>query len=307
MRDAFQGTSRFARPTPKPTDVRGGCDFPDIENGDPGNTRPALLLIGDSGTGKSFGIRRLLEGNKKILVLDVENKTAEIEAYGPKVIRIGAPYHEGTTLRQPTYTEQYRRLQFFAQELRNGKFREHAGETFDILAIDGLMELAEVFRRYHVVENPPKSEKKDGDDIRAGYGLAGMKTIDFIKDLKNAASVASKLFGFAPMGLVATCGEKKKLDKFGNLTCFEPILPGNITPDMLPFQFGAIVRLDVERDEVTNAPSYIAHTVRSDKWFAKVPSGLFEPKEVMNEEHDMNWIYDTLLNYYQNTGTRETK
>lgn len=296
------GAFSFQRPTPKPVEAKGGCDFPGIEDGDPGNTKPALLFIGGSGSGKSYAIRRLLEAGKSVLVLDIENKTAEIEAYGPKIIRIGAPYHDGNEVRQPTYTEQYRRLQYFATELRKGAFREHQGKPFDVLAIDGLMELAEVFRRYHVVENPPKSRTSGAEDTMAGYGLTGMKTIDFIKDLKNAASVASKMFGFSPLGLVATCGEKAIVDKFGGLLAYEPILPGNITPDMLPFQFGAIVRLDVERDEVTGAPNYMAHTVRSDKWFAKVPSGLFQPKETLTAEHDAAWIYETLSAYYQAKG-----
>lgn len=255
---------------------------------------PSILWIGDSGTGKTHAIERLLRAGKKVLYLDVEGKSQPLKKYKPIVQSINDPVRmEDGTLRAATFTEKYNRLQEFVKRLGAGYYHKLHGIDIDLVAVDGLMEIGHVYSR-HFSRNTPVSA--DGSpNAYAKWGQIGDYQIDFYHALRNAASDAGLTYGLRPLGVVATCGEKLVADKFGN-RWYEPILPGNIGPDQLPFAFEAIIRLGIEYTE--EGPTFLAYTVGQTepiRWFAKTPPGLFEPK-VINP--DAAKMYDTLVTYY---------
>lgn len=272
-----------------------GVDFPDIIQVEPSLARPSILVSGCSGTGKTWGAAQLLAAGKKALVISVESKMQTLMAYNPQVIFIGSPVENKATggRRPPTASEMYQRLQIFRERLGAGEFREHKGEVFDLLIIDGMMEVGAVIHR-HFRDNTPIS--KGGE--KNTYAMAdaiGIETVDFVKGCRDAASAASALFGIPPIGVYTTCGEFAKEPKLGGDVRYKPALYGNVGPDNIPFAFEAVIHLEVDRDD-DGRPRYIAHTVTNEPiFFAKAPAHL--PPYIV--DWNMNDIYNKIIEGYK--------
>lgn len=279
------------------TGTRGAATGPKpdllIDEMDPGDSRPSILLVGNSGTGKTEQIARMMRAGKRALVLDVENKAQVLATYRPLRIKIGeAEKQPDGSIRMTDATARYDRLMRFRDGLREGKYREHNGKPIDFVGIDGLMEIGSVIKT-HKMKNVPTSKTGEANTFRA-FDEIGMEIIDFVVACKEAASDASKAFGIPPIGIVATCGE---FYKDGEL---RPLLPGNQAHLHLKYHFELVLRLDVEFDGT--ALRYIAHTVPGEvftpmpaRWYAKAPGGLFEPRIT---DPDLGAIYDKMVENY---------
>lgn len=237
--------------------------------------RPSLLLIGGSGTGKTDGIARMIDAGFNVVVVAVEDKMATLSQRKPLRVNICAP--DATTKTLPTHQLRWSRLQAFCDGLRRGEYRAHEGKAIDIIAVDGLMEVSEIIARCML------SASSGSDTIKA-WGHVAIKTVDFFKDLRDAAGEAAARLGGTPVGVVATCGEgdKKRLNLQGGPAVVErniPLLEGNKALLALPFQFEVIWRLSAGVPFEGAPHEFRVHTVATEEYFAKSPSGLFKPIE----------------------------
>lgn len=273
-----------------------GVTLPEIMEIDSSMARPSILAAGVSGTGKTWGIAQMLAAGMNILVCGIESKMQALMAHRPKAIFFGAPVENKATggKRSPTASEVYQRLQIFKDRLGEGDFREHEGKPFDLIAIDGLMEVGDVIHR-HCLDNTPISR---GTGERNTYAMAaeiGVQTVSFVKGIRDAASAASQLYGIPPVGIYATCGEFATEPKLGGDIQYRPALYGNIAPRNLPFAFEAVLHLSVDRDE-EGQPRFLAHTVSDEPaFFAKAPAGL--PACIVN--WNMHDIYKQIAKSYE--------
>ena len=275
-----------------------GVELPEISTMDGSFAMPSICVRGVSGTGKTEGIRHMLHAGKNVLVVAIEDKVQSLLKYEPAVLYLGAPVVERATgaKRPPTPTEMYNRIMAFVDRLASGEFREHKGKPFDLIAGDGIMEVGRVFERHFKAHYP---QSKTGErNAFALYDEIGNRLVDFFARVRGAASAASQLYDIPPMGTYWTIGEAEatKPGQYG----YKVILPGNIAPLALPFQFEAIFRLVIRKGE-DGRPVYVMQTVGEESNFeAKCPGGVLEP-EVMN--WDMNTVYDTLRAHYQRKET----
>lgn len=251
---------------------------PITELGDDVRICPTFLAMGKSGSGKTEGARHLLESGITALVVAVEGKVQRLLAYRPLTIFMGEPLEVGGQRRRPTFTEMYQRLWAFKDRLGAGEYREHKGRPFEVIIIDGLMEVAKVFARHHKSAVPVS--KSTGE--RNTYAMAesiGNEVLDFVDALRDAASVMSQMLSIAPVGIYTTCGIKAEKNKLGDVTGWKPSIYGNIAPDNLPYQFETILHLYRQKDAESGEVVYCMDTVGDDEQglLAKVPSGLFPP------------------------------
>lgn len=270
---------------------------PEIVEGDPDDLRNSCLVVGASGTGKTHGIKRLIQAGFNVLYVSVENKAQEILGLRPKIVPLDGPVVDAKTgaKRPPNVDERYLRLKAFMDALASGKYREHNGRPIDILAFDGLMEVASVIKDYRFAHMPLSA--KGETNTFALWGQIGDDLVDMFKKCRNAASDVSRMYGFPPVGIYATCGEAFS-DKLGRYV-YE--LPGNIAGSQLPYQFSTILRLEIRRDGDT--PRYVVHTVASEIWAAKAPAGLFDPMIIGSAldgtAPDIGTIWRKLDTYYK--------
>lgn len=276
--------------------IAGNVTLPSITEVDGSSARPSILASGGSGTGKTWGIEQMLRGGKNILIGAVESKIQALMAHNPKVIFFGAPIEDRATgaKRSPTASEVYQRLQMFKDRLGEGEFREHNGKPFDLIAIDGLMEVGAVIHR-HFRENTPISKSTGERNTYAMADEIGVQTVDFVKGIRDAASAASELYGIPPVGVYATCGEFAIEPKLGGDVQYKPALYGNVGPRNIPFAFEAVLHLEVDRDD-EGRPRYLAHTAPNQPvFFAKAPAAL-DPILV---NWNMNDVYDQIVTSYR--------
>src|SRR6185436_15709274 len=111
-----------------PTGPGNQTELPEIYTADPGDAQPAICLIGDSGTGKTEQLKRLIAHlstrNLATIVVAAESKQQILASLRPLVLPINAPMKApGGALRPPTPTEKYNRLMRFRDDLKAGKFR----------------------------------------------------------------------------------------------------------------------------------------------------------------------------------------
>jgi len=270
---------------------------PEIVETEPEDVRLSLLAQGDSGTGKTEGIRRLLLAGYNVVVLAIEAKMQRLLALRPQTVYIDGPVIERVTgtKRPPTIDEKYQRLIAFKEALAEGKYREHKGKPIDIIAGDGVMEVMDIIKAYRL-KNIPISKSTGEKNTYAAYDQIGTDGVDFIKACKVAASEVSRQYGMPPVGMYWTCGEEYE-PAAGK---YVPILPGRIAPRALPYQFEAILRLAVERG-ADGQPVFVAHTVASEQWVAKSPPGVLDSRiagPVGAGAPDMGVIWKQLLDYY---------
>lgn len=275
------------------------AELPPIDTMDPGDAQPSVCLVGASGTGKTEQLKRLIAhlNTRKLatMVLSVESKQQILATLRPMRIPIGAPVRTSpTTSRPATATEKFQRLITFRDRLRQGQYREHEGRTIGCLVVDGLMEVGAIVKA-HRLSNMPMSTSGQQNTFRA-FDEIGTDLIDLMASLREAASDSGKAFGITPLAIVATCGEVLKDGKY------QPLLPGNQAPTMLPFQFELILRLATENSE-GGTLQYIAHTVPGEtsypimgRWDAKAPGGMFDAK-IINP--NLGEIYEKLTAYYR--------
>lgn len=280
----------------------GAVELPAIYTAEPGDARPSILLIGDSGTGKTEQLKRLIahlnRNNLATLVLSIEGKHQVLQGLRPNIQSIYGPVVDKATgaKRAPTATEKYQRLLLFRDRLRDGGFREHNGRPIACLVGDGLMELGNVVKTHRMQPGVIPVDRDGSQNTWAAFDKIGLDILDFVASLKEAASDAGKALGIEPMTIAMTCGES--LHKTGK---FVPILPGNQAPDLLAYQFELMLRLATE--SVDGVTQYVAHTVNGEsgypvmgRWNAKAPGGLFEPKIV---NPDLGAIYARLIAHYR--------
>lgn len=274
------------------------ADLPDIYTANSGDAQPSICLIGASGTGKTEQLKRLIAHLKRknlaTIVVAVESKQQILASLNPLILPIGAPVRTATGVRSATVTEKFNRLLTFRDQLKQGKFRTHDGKAVGALAFDGLMEVGAVVKG-HRLTNMPTSATGQQNTFRA-FDEMGTDLIDLMASFREAASDAGAAFGITPLAVIATCGEMLKDGKY------QPILPGNQAPTMLPYQFELILRLATETDE-QGVLRYVAHTTPGEtgypvmgRWDAKAPGGLFDAKVI---DPDLGAIYDKLTAYYR--------
>lgn len=285
-----------APPGVKPVSAGIGVEFPEIIEVDGAGARPSILAMGVSGTGKTEGIAHLLASGKNVLVGSIESKVQSLMRYGPKIIFFGSPVENKATGAKapPTASQIFQRLHMFRDRLGAGEFRDHKDKPFDVIAIDGLMEVGAVIHR-HFRDNTPVSKATGEKNTYAMADAIGIETVDFVKGIRDAASSSAQLFGIPPVGIYATCGEFAIEPKLGGDVRYKPALYGNVAPNNLPFAFEAVLHLSVDRDE-DGRPRYLAHTVSQDpEFFAKAPAAL-EPVVI---NWNMNDIYERIMTSYQ--------
>jgi len=273
-------------------------DLPPIDFMDPGDAQPSICLVGASGTGKTEQLKRLIAHlntrGLATMVLAVESKQQILATLRPLRISIGAPVRlSPTTSRPATASEKFQRLLAFRDRLKQGAYREHDGKIVGALVVDGLMEVGAIVKA-HRLGNMPTSTTGQQNTFRA-FDDIGTDLIDLMASLREAASDSGKSFGIAPLAIVATCGEVLKDGKY------QPLLPGNQAPTMLPYQFELILRLATE--PLDGMTQYVAHTVPGEtgypqmgRWDAKAPGGLFDAKII---DPNLGEIYDKLTSYYR--------
>jgi hypothetical protein len=258
-----------------------------------------MLFIGDSGTGKTHSMGRIM-AKYKTLLLAVEMKAQGVLKYAPFIQHVGTPVKSGTAWRPVTLEEKYERLMRFADAVAAGRFREVDGKKVELIAVDGLMEMGEVFKRHWLSDKKVPRDRDGAKNTYAAYDIIGSKLMDYCKTLRDAASEAAKLYDQTPVGVLATVGESFETDKFGNNGRYVPILPGNVAPRNLPYIFEAIFRLEVSRNDPQSggdgSPKFLVHTVKGENFFAKSPDAGLEP---VLENPDMGDIYDKLVAHYR--------
>jgi len=286
--------------------VTSAHTLPDIYTANPGDAQPSICLIGASGTGKTEQLKRLIAHLTRralaTIVVAVESKQQIVASLRPLILPIGAPVRVGTDVRPATVSEKFNRLIAFRDQLKQGKFRTHDGRAVGALAFDGLMEVGAVVKG-HRLATMPTSATGQQNTFRA-FDEMGTDLIDLMASFREAASDAGIAYGIAPLAVIATCGETLKDGKY------QPILPGNQAPTMLPYQFELILRLATETAE-GGGMQYVAHTVPGEtgypvmgRWDAKAPAGLFDAKIV---DPDLGMIYDKLTAYYRGDTATENK
>lgn len=294
--------TKVAPTTSAPTAMVSNVAAPEIEEAGFENTSPSVLLLGESGTGKTEAIASLIRAGRVVAVLDVEAKTQVLTRVAAEtgvpllVIPIAAPVKTGDGgLRRSTPTERYMRLRAFADALASGKYREHKGRAVSILAVDGVMEIAEIYKRHHIT-NVPRAESTGAKNMLAAYDNIGIEVVDFIKVLREAASSSAAAYGMAPMSVVATCGER-----WDGESRFVPILPGKQAAQALPYQFESVIRLEVGTDS-DGVAVYRYHTTKQEAFYAKAPAGVLEPviegRADGKETPKFEEVYGKLLRYY---------
>lgn len=272
-------------------------ELPDVIEMNVEDVRPSILLQGGSGTGKTHGIGRMMAAGLNGLVLAIEPKVQTIMRYKPKVLFLGAPVQQGGKLRPPTPVELYDRLMRFRDALGEGKYREHNGKALDFIATDGFLELGDVIYKYWKANRPLSSSTGEKNSF-AMWDNVAEKSVDFFKSMRDAAGMASTTFGLPPIGTVATIGEDD-IDELG-ATKHVPLFPGKKAGKLLPYCFEVVLRLSVRNTE--GQVEYIAHTCAQndptclEKFYAKVPSGLFD-QEIINP--DLGDIYRKVIDNYK--------
>ncbi len=275
-------------------------ELPAVMQGEAADARPSMLFIGDSGTGKTFSLGRIMR-KRKTLLLAVEMKAQNVLKYRPKIQHVGTPVKLANgTWRPVSMEEKYERLMRFSDAVAAGKFREVDGEKIELIAVDGLMEMGEVFKRHWLSDKKVPRDRDGAKNTYAAYDIIGAKMMDYCKTLRDAASEAARLYDQEPVGILATVGEVFETDKFGNNGKYVPILPGNVAPRNLPYIFEAIFRLEVSRNDPESGgdgnPKFLVHTVKGENFFAKSPdAGL----EAVLENPDMGDVYDKLVEHYK--------
>ena len=276
--------------------------LPDIVEASGDIAAPTILARGASGTGKTTGIAQILERlgqrDERFLLVDVENKAQSLLRYNPLVLSIGGPVKDRATgaLRRPTNKERYGRLWEFVDKLSAGAYREFNGKPIAGLAGDGLMEVGDVFYNYFH-ENMPTSRTTGEQNTFAMFLEMGDRLLDFVAAIKEAASMASAMYGARPLAQYWTCGEEEVQDKLGNYTgAFKLVSRGKVAPRRMAFMFEAIFRLTVERG-ADGAANYVCWTVGAEHEFeAKAPGGLFAPKV---EAWNMGVMFEQLEQWYK--------
>lgn len=132
---------------------------------------------------------------------------------------------------------------------------EHAGK-YQSVAIDSISEIAEVVLSH---------EKRTTKDVRAAYGSMADQVTDLIRSFRNL-----------PMHVYMTAKLEKTMDD-GRLL-WSASMPGNKTGQSLPYYFGMVLALRVEKDAEGN----IWHGLKckgDSAWLAKDRSGQLEEWE----------------------------
>jgi len=272
----FPGVPRGAtRAAPTSTPL---VELPEIEVLESSDASPSVLLIGGSGTGKTFSIGKLLEAGLRGLILAIEPKLQTIARYKPSAIYIHAPVKSADgTHRPPTIDEKYHRLLAFGDALEKGKYRvDKDGVPFDFIAIDGLLEMGDLIYSYWKKKKPVS----DSTGKQNTYGMwdeIADRSIDLFKRFQQAAGLVSKELGLVPIPLIATIGEQMIEGRSGEVK-YVALYPGQKAPKNLPYNFECVIRLSTR--SVGGVYEFVAHTVGSEEFFAKCPSGIFEPEEI---------------------------
>ena len=262
------GKASGIRPSAKPTTP--AIEAPVMEEWEHEAMLPSLLLLGPSGSGKTNGIAQLCAAGFKVAFVEIEPKAFSVGKHRPLHINLCKPI-DG---RPPTAIERYLRMRELQEQLRAGQYRTAPdGTPIDILAFDGLTEVADLIYA-HKCQQYSKSQSMD---LWTGVGK---ETIQFFRDCRDAAGVASSRLGLPPVGIVATCGEAtaKKLDVTSGKSRIErdqPLLQGQMALPRLPFLFEIVWRLDAGED--AGAHQWRVHTQLGETYFAKSPGGLYPP------------------------------
>ena len=287
-------------PNPTRSSLSSGdrIEVPEIIQATLEDVRPSLITVGASGTGKTWAILQFLQARLNVLLVDLENKYQTLLRYQPNVVPLGAPVTAGGRKRPPTATEVYNRILGFIDRLGEGKYREHLGRPIDLIAVDGLMEVGLRIAR-HYKDNTPTSKSSGEKNTYAMYDAIGDRLIDVMNSLRTAAGAASAAYGFPPVGIYCTVGEEREVNKISGEVSYRALLPGNIGPKFLPYQFEAVVRLSVARDD-SGLPVYVAHLVGDEKFYAKFPGGIYPQAELPN--WNMVQVYRDLVEHYRTSG-----
>lgn len=284
-RPAPQPTTR-PRPAPAGPPIEPWGDYPAL---------PSLLLIGGSGTGKTHGIAQLCDAGFTVVVVAIEDKLATLSTRKPLRVNICAVDERTNSLPSPQL--KWSRLQQFTDALRRGAYREHAGASVDIIAVDGLMEVSDIIAKVTL------GAHSAGDTIKAWSSIA-IRTVDFFKDLRDAAGEAASRLGGRPVGVLATCGEgdRRRVNMQAGTQTTErnvPLLEGNKALLALPFQFEVIWRLSAGIMFEGSAHEFRVHTAATEEFFAKSPGGLFPPVVVgpggPGNDPDVGKMYRAML------------
>lgn len=188
------------------------------------NMLPTCLFKGPSGGGKTHAIGRLIAAGFNVALVAVEAKYQSLQRYRDRIKLYDLS-------REPlTASEKWVRLRRLADLLAAGKFRAVDGSKLDIIAYDGLTELCDVIHADH------KSRFTNQNALQMWESI-GTTGVDYLKTLRDAACA-----GGSPIAIVATVGEKYVA--VGMDARWEPLLPGKMTAERLPFQFEVIWRFE---------------------------------------------------------------
>jgi hypothetical protein len=254
---------------------------------DPSLARPCVTLQGASGSGKTHAIGSMFEAGYNGLVLAAEPKMQGIMRHRPLTVFLGAPV-DG---RPPTVMQKYDRLMRFRDALSEGKYREHKGKAIDFISTDGFLEIGQIIYRDGKVKRPI-SKSTGEQNTFALWDKVAEDGVDFFQSCRDAAGLASTIFGFPPVGFVATVGEHIEYSKTGTVR-YEPLFPGRKAPEMLPYMFETVIRLACRNND--GKYEFVAHTIGTEEFCAKCPPGVFEP-EVINP--NFGEMYRKIEEYY---------
>ncbi|MEE8489968.1 MAG: hypothetical protein V3S43_06495 [Acidimicrobiia bacterium] len=246
---------------------------------------PSALFIGDSGTGKTHAIATMIAAGLHVCHVPVEPKRGALLRARPLIIDINE-LHDG---KRPTAGIRWDRLQRFADELGNGGYREFDGRDIDAITVDGITEVGSVI---HMALKPIYDKTK----TLIMWEEIGIKTVDFVNTLRDAADYSSTKFGLRPMAIIATCGETVQVD--GDVTRFVPLLPGKKAAKSLAYPFEVIWRFSAGPG-AADEHEFRIHTQKGEDHIGKSPVGVFDLKVISGAGVDVDGSPDAGKMYMQ--------
>lgn len=242
----------------------------------------SILLMGPSGTGKTYQFRTLIEGGMRGLYVDVEAKLRSIEDLEPEAFFVRA-------LDMPlTPKEKASMIASGASDLiqlfDTIRFEEH---EWEFVYFDSLMRYGD-----HLLNYLENTRGISGFDM---WRMFGKKMSRMLVTLCNLSSPEYK----KPVHVIGTWGVEMSTD-WRNRRFEQPVVEGKMVRPRIPYYFDDVLRLAKHENAETGDVAFIAYTGGTSEFDAKVSSGaiklppkildpnLFEIIEVLDGKRKLN-------------------
>ncbi len=211
--------------------------------------KKSTLLLGPSGTGKTFQCGTLIEGGMKTLYASVEQKLASIEALSPDVYPIvNCDYPKDSIQANSTKSDLYELV----------KFLQTPDHGYDAVCLDSGMRFGDELL---------KILKK----TMSGYDLWGAFAEKFEAAMTGLTKLTSVEATKSPVHVVVTMGVEMGLDWKQRRT-WQPLLDGKKISPRLPYLFDNVLVLMRREDADKGNLEWVCYTAGTDEFDAKVSS-----------------------------------